>query len=146
MLHFHFGSTPLGLDKVVRALFATEFAITINGDGWNSWGDRVGSATNDDVTMHVVVEVADAEAARRLVKLLPQTELNSDRDLYVLTEVENWQNVLDLNLELNDLDPEVRSALDRLLEHARFAEEYHDVVSSNNAAYRTVLKALGKSL
>lgn len=117
-LHLHIGVKPLQLDRVVRALFAEDFSIQLNGDGWNLWGDRVGSSGNDDSTMHGIITVKDVETARKVISILPETTVNKDGDQYVLTEEDIWTTVVPLDLELIELAPPVREALERLYDAA----------------------------
>lgn len=144
-LHLHIGVKPLQLDRVVRALFTEDFSIELNGDGWNAWGDRVGSSGNDDATMHGIIAVKDVETARKVVAILPETSINKDGDKYVLTDDESWQNVVPLDLELMDLSSPIRAALERLYDAAIQDATNELWITETREAYVLLLQTLASA-
>lgn len=57
----HLGIDVVDLLRVQRSLAAS---VVIDGDGWEAWGESVGSAGNDHATLHVVVATTPADADR----------------------------------------------------------------------------------
>lgn len=62
----HLGVEPVNLAPVRRALEAVPaVAVNVDGDGWNSWGERVGTDVNDRVTLHVTATLEGTEQGVR---------------------------------------------------------------------------------
>lgn len=74
----HLGVTARHVGEVRRFLTgATVDEVIVDGDGWNAWGELVGTAGNDQVTLHLVAtftggEMAVAEASASAVRLMEQ--------------------------------------------------------------------------
>jgi len=61
----HIGISPENLDRL--PLFwadKNKMAVTVDGDGWNAWGEAPGTDVNDETTLHVVYLTHDDRALR----------------------------------------------------------------------------------
>ena len=83
----------LGVD--IRDLYAVRRRIaaglTVEGDGWNAWGEPVGSACNDNSTLHVVVPIAPAQAEAVVADLSDTlVRMSGSTAIAVATTPDDW--------------------------------------------------------
>ncbi len=79
--HIHFGVTPSSLTWLRRQLNeGGAEVLEVEGDGWSSWGEAVGTDANDASTLHVVAEHEGypSEAVELVNKIVAAAEA-SDR-------------------------------------------------------------------
>ena len=71
MKHLHLGIDPLNLATALRIIRLNRRPTPfIDGDGWECWGEAVGTDVNDRRTLHVVVEVPTRKHGRQLASAL----------------------------------------------------------------------------
>lgn len=97
--HLHMGLQPPHLHQALRIqrLVLGRHAAIIDGDGWETWGEAVGTDVNDNQTLHVITEVTNrAEsdgvvAALRQAGVLTPMRRNVPAPVdAVLTDIEDW--------------------------------------------------------
>lgn len=71
----HLGVIPRDLMRVIRLARAVMDSAEVEGDGWNAWGEAVGSDANDESALHVTATISGpqenvAEVTAQLVDQL----------------------------------------------------------------------------
>lgn len=99
MKHLHIGINAADLicaHNVVRQTFK----VHMDGDGWETWGEAVGTAGNDLDTFHFVVHVKGRKQARRVVTALhgsvtlqPMAQRDQRAIIAVLTDAADHERV-----------------------------------------------------
>lgn len=98
-MHLHIGLAPKSLNRFFRSLSSYSsdvngrLSYTIDGDGWNVWGEGVDVNGNDPSTLHIIVNVNDEEQANEVLALAPMFVRHKDGFDALLTDRENWQIV-----------------------------------------------------
>jgi hypothetical protein len=93
----HIGVDPLNLLAVLRRTDSPSY-WHIDGDGWNTWGEAVGTDVNDRRTLHLSskVPVTKADARHVLLELddlltvMTNQSPGNGGGIAVLTNVEDW--------------------------------------------------------
>src|SRR5438128_2462928 len=102
----HFG-VPIDKVEEFRKNREFEFYETYaDGDGWESWGEKIGTDANDEKTAHVIVRMVDLDEAIftahsvvqqpdvELVPMANQSHAGSNGTIVVVTEAADWANVV----------------------------------------------------
>lgn len=101
MKHLHVGIDPLHLSKALRLIAGTAgYLQHVDGDGWECWGEPVGTDVNDGRTLHVVVLVLTRKEGRVLAGRLyragyltpfaSQSQEDSNGAVAVITDAADW--------------------------------------------------------
>jgi hypothetical protein len=94
----HIGVNPLNLLAVMRRTrgLGMDLHWTIDGDGWESWGEAVGTDINDDHTLHLTSStLLTKKEAKKVVDelsdlLMPMVQNAPAGTLGVLTHFTDW--------------------------------------------------------
>lgn len=98
MKHLHVGVAPKNLKDFMRALPGGESRyVNIDGDGWESWGEPIGTDSNDAETIHVTIpcEAVETDSIIASVKgyLVPMKAETQKNIVACLTDDDDWSTL-----------------------------------------------------
>jgi len=82
--HLHMGLSLPDAKRLVefvkdQATMTPALPVYVDGDGWNCWGEAVGSDINDESTYHVIIPVESPRAGQQLVLTLLDHQFGFER-------------------------------------------------------------------
>lgn len=92
MYYLHVGAKPKQLASVLKIVKFLGNRFYIDGDGWETWGEALGTDRNDKKTLHISIAVASTWEARLVAKLLmgETTVSKYDGHYAVLSDHDDW--------------------------------------------------------
>lgn len=94
MYYLHVGLKPKQIKSVMKIIHVLSLPHYIDGDGWETWGEALGTDLNDKKTLHVTIRVETHWVARLVAKvLMGETTPSKDGHYAVLTDWDNWSEL-----------------------------------------------------